>query len=55
MSGSGSYSRTVKIGDYLKDQFDLPRFPDCTSIELVSMAVKDPHGSVFATMGVKFP
>ena len=55
LSGNGSFSSTTKIGDYLRDQLHLPRFPDCTSLEIVSIAVHDANGNAFATMGVKFP
>lgn len=51
--GSGTVSK--KLGDVMKDDFHLPRFPDCTSIEIISVSVSDPNGNVFAVSGVKFP
>jgi hypothetical protein len=55
LTDTGSYSKTTKIGDYMRDNLHLPRFPDCTSLEVVAVQVKDPNGNVFASMGVKFP
>jgi hypothetical protein len=48
----GSVYMTKKLGDLMKD-ISQPRFPDCTSIEVVSVWVVDPNGNVFAVPGVK--
>ena len=51
----GSVSMTKKVGDVLMGiPPGLPRFPDCTTLEIVSVAVKDPNGNVFAVPGVNF-
>ena len=53
LSGSGSVSKTIKIGDVLA-AIGQPRFPDCTSIEIVSVSVADPNGNIFATQGATY-
>jgi hypothetical protein len=50
----GSVSITKKVGDLLVQGLGIPRFPDCTTLEVVSIAVKDPNGNIFAVPGVKF-
>lgn len=52
-SGNGSGFATKKVGDALFD-LDSPRFTDCTSFEVVSIAVRDPNGTVFAVPGVRY-
>ena len=48
----GSASVTKKVGDILLGM-NQPRFSDCTSLEIVSVAVRDPNGNVFAVPGVR--
>jgi hypothetical protein len=50
----GYVSMTKKLGDLMRDGLSQPRFPDCTSIEVVSVTVVDPNGNIFAVPGVKF-
>lgn len=54
LTGSGSISMTRKLGDYLVQDINQPRFPDCTNLEVVSVTITDPNGNVFATPGVEF-
>jgi hypothetical protein len=52
-SGNGSGYVTKTVGDIL---FDLnnPRFTECTSLEVVSVTVRDPNGNVFAVPGARY-
>ena len=45
---------TKKVGDILLGQLHQPRFSDCTSVEFISLAVRDPNGDVFAVPGVRY-
>jgi hypothetical protein len=51
LSGSGSV--TKKLGDILAG-LNQPGFSDCTSIEILSIWVRDPNGNVFAVPGVRY-
>lgn len=50
---SGSASVTKKIGDIL-EVLNQPGLSDCTSFEIVSIAVRDPNGNIFAVPGVRY-
>ena len=52
-SFSGSATVTKKLGDILKG-LSQPRLSDCTNIEIVSIAVRDPNGNTFAVPGVRY-
>ena len=52
-SYSGSASVTKKLGDVLQG-LNQPGLSDCTSIEIVSIAIRDPNGNIFAVPGVRY-
>jgi hypothetical protein len=50
---SGTVSVTKKVGDLLLS-LSQPRSSDCTTLEVVSIAVRDPNGTLFAVPGVRY-
>jgi hypothetical protein len=53
LTGSGSVSISKKVGDVLAT-ISQPRFPDCTTLEIVTVRVSDPNSNVFAVPGVRY-
>jgi hypothetical protein len=51
----GKISRKTTANDLLVNVLGQPALPSCSSIEVVSVAVVDPNGNNFATMGSFLP
>ncbi len=54
LSSYGTGSVTKKVGDLLMQHLSQPRWSDCTSVEILSVSVRDPTGNLFAVSGVRF-
>jgi len=52
---NGKISRKTTANDLLVNTLGQPALPSCSSIEVVSVAVVDPNGDNFATMGSYLP